>query len=146
MTLKGQRNHYNVKLLRGYGVSINLKDNKVVLKDGAHDITGKQEKEEWFVTKIPYEKIVISGKGYVSTEAIQLLTSKNINVLLTDTYGNPVSFMNNIMSSNTSTRYRMGQYQTFSDPVNREYLQKWILSEKLSSQINFLKSIEKNKV
>src|SRR3972149_6950931 len=146
LTLKGKKNHYNIKLLRGYGVSINIKENKIILKNGTHDITGKQETEKWFVTKIPYEKIVISGKGYVSTEAIQLLTSKNINVLLTDTYGNPVSFMNNVMSSNTATRYRMGQYQTFSDYSKKEYLQKWILSEKLSSQINFLKSIERNEV
>ena len=146
MTLKGHKNHYNIKLLRGYGVSINIKGNKIILKNGSHDITGKQEKEEWFVTKIPYEKIVISGKGYVSTEAISLLSQKNINVLLTDTYGNPVSFMNNVMSSNTSTKYRMGQYQTFLDPVKKEYLQKWIVSEKLSSQINFLKSAENNDV
>ena len=146
MTLRGRKNHYNIKLLRGYGVSINIKQNKIILKNGTHDITGKQDKEEWFVTKIPYEKIVISGKGYVSTEAIQLLTSKNINILLTDTYGNPVSFMNNIMSSNTSTKYRMGQYQAFSDPAKKEYLQKWILSEKLTSEINFLKSIERNEV
>jgi len=93
LTLRGKRNHYNIKLLRGYGVSINIKNNKIILKNGSHDITGKQESEEWFVTKIPYEKIVISGKGYVSTEAIQLLTSKNINILLTDTYGNPFSLM-----------------------------------------------------
>ena len=146
MTLKGRKNHYNIKLLRGYGVSINIKENKIILKNGSHDITGKQEKEEWFVTKIPYEKIVISGKGYVSTEAISLLSQKNINVLLTDTYGNPISLMNNVMSSNTSTKYRMGQYQTFSDPVKKKYLQKWIVSEKLSSQINFLKSTERNDV
>ena len=146
MTLKGHKNHYNIKLLRGYGVSINIKNNKIILKNGSHDITGESEKEEWFVNKIPYEKIVISGKGYVSTEAISLLSKKNINVLLTDTYGNPISYMNNVMSSNTSTRYRMGQYQTFSDPVKREYLQKWILSEKFQSQINFLKSIEQDDV
>jgi hypothetical protein len=34
MTLKGKKNHYNVKLLRGYGVSISLKANRVYLKDG----------------------------------------------------------------------------------------------------------------
>ncbi|GFN42015.1 MAG: hypothetical protein YK1312THETA_2170005, partial [Marine Group I thaumarchaeote] len=61
MTLKDHKNHYNIKLLRGYGASINIKENKIILKNGSHDITGKQEKEEWFVTKIPYEKIVISG-------------------------------------------------------------------------------------
>lgn len=41
MTLIGKKNHYNVKLLRGYGVSINLKDNKIILKDGQRDSTGK---------------------------------------------------------------------------------------------------------
>jgi CRISPR-associated protein Cas1 len=142
MTLHGRKNHYNVKLLRGYGVSINLKDNKIILKNGQNDITGKSDKEEWFVTKIPYEKIVISGKGYVSTEAIKLLSEKNINVLLTDTYGHPHAFMNNVMNSNTSTRYRMAQYDTFRDPDKVSYLRKWILDSKLESQINFLKSLE----
>ena len=56
MTLRGHKNHYNIKLLRGYGVSINIKQNKIILKNGTHDITGKQDYEEWFVTKIPYKK------------------------------------------------------------------------------------------
>lgn len=64
MTLKGKKNHYNIKLLRGYGVSINLKDNRIILKNGMNDITSKSEKEEWFVTQIPYEKIVISFRGF----------------------------------------------------------------------------------
>ncbi len=142
MTLKKQRNHYNVKLLRGYGVSINVKDNHLILKNGQNDITGQFEKEEWFVSKIPYEKIVISGKGYVSTEAISILNQNNINVILADTYGNPISFMNGGMVSNTAIRYRMGQYDTFRDPVKVLQLQKWILKEKIQSQINFFKSLE----
>ena len=44
MTLKRHHNHYNIKLLRGYGVSINIKQNKIILKKSTHDITGKQEK------------------------------------------------------------------------------------------------------
>jgi CRISPR-associated protein Cas1 len=52
MTLKNKKNHYNVKLLRGYGVSINLKDNRIILKNGQHDITGKSETEEYFVTLV----------------------------------------------------------------------------------------------
>jgi len=48
LTLKGKRNHYNVKLLRGYGVLINVKDNHLILKNGQNDITGISEKEEWF--------------------------------------------------------------------------------------------------
>lgn len=34
MTVAGQKNHYSVKLLKGYGVSINLKDNRLCLKGG----------------------------------------------------------------------------------------------------------------
>jgi CRISP-associated protein Cas1 len=34
----------------------------------------------------PYERIVIAGKGYVSTDAIQLLTDHNINVILLDSF------------------------------------------------------------
>ncbi|WP_264357935.1 hypothetical protein [Candidatus Nitrososphaera evergladensis] len=34
MTLLGKKNHYNVKLLKGYGCSIRLKDNKAVLGEG----------------------------------------------------------------------------------------------------------------
>jgi CRISPR-associated protein Cas1 len=142
MTQKNQRNHYNVKLLRGYGVSISLKNNYLVLKNGQNDITGISEKEEWFVSKIPYEKIVISGKGYVSTEAISLLNQNNINVILTDTFGNPLSFMNSAMVSNVSIKYRMGQYDTFRNPEKVLHLQKWILKEKIQSQIKFFKSLE----
>lgn len=142
MTEKGQRNHYNVKLLRGYGISINVKDNRLILKNGQNDITGQSEKEEWFVSKIPYEKIVISGKGYISTEAISILNQNNINVILTDTYGNPVSFMNGSMVSNTAIKYRMGQYDTFRDPLKVLHLQKWILKQKIQSQISFFKSLK----
>jgi len=56
MTLKGKKNHYNVKLLRGYGVSITLKDNKISLKNGT-DVFGHAEKEEYFVTRMHYKKI-----------------------------------------------------------------------------------------
>ena len=143
MTLIGKKNHYNVKLLRGYGVSINLKDNKIILKNGQYDITGKSETEEYFVTRMPYEKIVLSGRGYVSTDAIKLLSEKNVNVILTDTYGNPVSSMNGTMSSATSTRYRMGQYEAFRDPDKVKYLRRKLLSDKLESQINFFKYLDK---
>lgn len=47
MTVKGQKNHYNIKVLRGYGVSIALKDNKVCLCNGTDIFIGEAEKEEW---------------------------------------------------------------------------------------------------
>ena len=98
MTLKGKTNHYNVKLLRGYGISINLKDNRIILKNGQNDITGKSETEEHFVTRMPYEKIVMSGKGYVSTEALSLLSQHNRNLILVDTYGRATTYLNLFLS------------------------------------------------
>ena len=32
MTLKGKQNHYNVKYLSGYGISIKQKDNQIILQ------------------------------------------------------------------------------------------------------------------
>ena len=144
MTLKGKRNHYNVKLLRGYGCGIRMKGNRVVLKDGTDPFTGKQETEEWFATQIPYERIVIVGKGYVSTEAIMVLAGHNINVILLDNYGNLVTNMCKTMSSNTATKYRMGQYDTFRNPAKVLALQKQALRAKLQSQISFLESLQQS--
>jgi len=141
VTNLGKKNHYNIKLLRGYGISITLKNNKIILKDGSDDITGKTNMESWFVKQIPYEKIVISGKGYLSTGALSLLNQNKINVLVVDIFGNPVSFINGAMVSNTTIRNRMGQYDTFRDKSKVLQLQRWILKEKLQSQINFLTSV-----
>ena len=146
MTLKGKKNHYNVKLLRGYGCSIRLKANRICLKDGADPFNGQAEKEEWFVTQIPYERIVIAGKGYVSTDAIQLLTDHNINVILLDTFGKLVANMNNVMSSPTGTSYRIAQYDTFRNPAKVLELQKNLLTAKLQSQISFLKDLRRDEV
>jgi len=146
MTLKNHKNHYNVKLLRGYGVSISLKNSKIILKNGSHDITGESQKEEWFVNRMPYEKIIVSGKGYISTEAMSVLSEHNRHVILVDTYGNPVTFLEPVRSSYTATKYRMGQYDTFRDKSKCKYLSKQIVKAKLDSQIRFLESIQKPKL
>src|SRR2546425_3280932 len=146
MTLKGHKNHYNVKLLRGYGASISLRNNKVCLKGGKDIFSGHQEVEEWFVTQIPYERIVISGKGYISTDAIQLLTDHNINVILLDSFGKMVANMNNVMSSPTGTSYRIGQYDTFRDSDKVLEMQKNLLAAKIQSQISFLKDLRSDEV
>ena len=139
VTQKGKHNHYNVKLLCGYGVSISLKDNQIHLKNGIDIISGKSEVESWFITQLPYEKIVISGKGYISTDALKLLNQNNRNVILANTYGKPVSFLNGMMESLTATKYRMAQYDTFRDSKKCLYLQRQTVKSKLESQIRFLK-------
>lgn len=143
MTLKNHKNHYNVKFLSGYGLSISLKNNKIQLKNGTYPYSEKQDSEEWFITNIPYEKIVISGKGYISTEAISLLNENNRNVVITDTYGKPVSLMNGCMDSLTATKYRMAQYDAFRNPEKCLYLTREFLKSKLESQIRFLEWLDR---
>jgi len=146
MTLKNQKPHFNVKFLKGYGSSISIKNFEVTLKNGMSPFSDSQEKETWYITKIPYEKIILSGKGYVSTDAVKLLTKRNIQILITDTYGNPISFMSNLMNSETSTRYRMGQYDTFRDESKKSQLQKKVSIDKLDSQLRLLRRIDADPV
>ncbi len=140
MTLPGKKNHYNVKFLKGYGHSISVKNSKIILKD-CHDPFSEPTKEEWFVKNMPYEKIILSGKGYVSTEALSLLSENNRNVILLDTYGKPVTFCNGMMDSLTATKYRMAQYDTFRDESKRQYLERQMISAKKESQLKLLKLI-----
>lgn len=142
LTVKGKTNHYNVKFLKGYGFSIKVKDSKIVLKN-CSDPFKEPEVEEWFVNNMPYEKIVMSGKGYISTEALSLLSRYHRNLILVDTNGRATTYLNPVTESLTNTRYRIGQYDTFRNCSKSDYLSRQILKAKLDSQINFLKSTNK---
>jgi len=139
LALKEKRNHYNVKFLKGYGFSINVKNSKIILKDN-HDPFSEGTTEEWFVKDMPYDRIVLQGKGYISTEGLSLLSENNRTVILLDNHGNPVTFCSGVRDSLTATRYRMAQYDTFRDKAKTDYLTEQILKAKLESQIRFLKS------
>lgn len=143
MTLKDSHNHYNIKFLKGYGFSIKVKNSKIILKNIA-DPFKEPEVEEWFVNNMPYEKIVMSGKGYISTEALDLLSQHHRNLILLDVYGRPITYLNPVVESLTNTQYRIGQYDTFRDESKRDYLSRQIVKAKLDSQINFLKSTNKS--
>ena len=145
MTVKGKPNHYNVKFLKGYGFSIKVKDSKIILKN-CYDPFKEPEVEEWYVKNMPYEKIVMSGKGYISTEALSLLSGHHRNLILVDTYGRATTYLNPVTESLTNTRYRIGQYDTFRDPVKKDYLSTQIVKAKLDSQIDFLKSTNKSEL
>lgn len=143
MTKKNQQNHYNVKFLKGYGHSISVKDSKIILKNN-YDPFSEPTTEEWFVKNMPYEKIVLQGKGYISTDALSLLSKNNRNVILLDNHGKPITFMNGMMDSLTATKYRMAQYDTFRNPEKCEYLCKQIILAKKESQLKLLKLIGSN--
>jgi len=112
---KNHKNHYNIKFLSGYGFSIKVKDSKIVLKN-CFDPFKEPQVEEWYPKNMPYEKIILSGKGYISTEALSHLSENNRNAILLDTYGKLISYMNPVMESLTATNYRIAQYDTFHDP------------------------------
>jgi CRISPR/Cas system-associated endonuclease Cas1 len=85
---------HRVKLLRGYGMGITLKDNQIILKNGKHFYEKDHEIETYFPSRFPYERIIVSGNGILSTTAIKALSQNNINLIFTDSYGNPVSSLN----------------------------------------------------
>jgi len=138
-----ERNH-RVKLLRGFGMGITLKDNQIILKNGKHFYESKHEIESFFPSRFPYERIVISGKGILSTDAIKSLSENNVNVILTDSFGNPVSSFNFPMVSGIGSRNRIGQYDTFRDIAKVTYLQRQILHAKFQSQIYFLSQLKED--
>ena len=92
MALKNQNNPYNFKLLSGYGISIKQKDNQIILNHKPDPFL-EYDTEEWFVTNILYKKLVISGNGYITFNALKLLVTYNRNIILTDTSGKPVCLM-----------------------------------------------------
>jgi len=144
LTLKGQKNHYNVKFLKGYGLSIRQSNNQIQFTDGKNPFSDDKDTESYYVSDIPYEKIVVSGNGYISTNAIESLLENNIHIILTDTFGVPITSITKPMFSGVGTKRKMAQYATFSDDTKREVLQKMYLKKKISSQIEFLKSVSNN--
>ena len=133
-----KQQHFHVKFLKGYGFSIKVKDSKLVLKN-CYDPFSKPEIEEWFVKDMPYDRIVLQGKGYISTESLSLLSENNRAVVLLNNRGKQVSFCHEMRESLTATKYRIAQYDTFRDKSKTDYLTQQITKAKIQSQIKFLK-------
>ncbi len=138
-----EKNH-RVKLMSGYGMAITTKDNQIILKNGKHFYEKDHQIESHYPSKFPYERLVISGKGILSTDAIKSLSENNVNVILTDSYGNPVSSLNFPMVSGIGSRNRMNQYDTFRDEAKITYLQRQLLEAKFQSQIDFLCTLKED--
>jgi CRISP-associated protein Cas1 len=145
MTLQGKTNHYGIKYLRGFSLALRMDDKRVLLRNGTDLLTSKHEDETWFVNQLPYERIIISGKGFISTEAIKRLSKNNVNIILLDTFGNYISNISRVMSSDIGTKNRIGQYDTFRDFDKVCYLQNQLVKAKLTSHINLLKEFKLDK-
>jgi len=54
LTLKNHKPHFNIKFLKGYGFSINVKDSKIILKNN-FDPFSEPQTEEWFAPSFALE-------------------------------------------------------------------------------------------
>ena len=95
---------------------------------------------------MPYDRIVLQGKGYISPEGLSLLSENNKTVILLDTFGNQITICHGIRDSYTATKYRIAQYDTFRDKTKTDYLSRQITRGKLESQIKFLKSTNNSEI
>jgi CRISP-associated protein Cas1 len=120
-------------LLQGYGLSIKVQNSRLVFSQGIDPFSDKREKLELPASACPFDKVVIQGRGYVSTEALERLAESNINVVMLDKRGKLFSYFHKIGGHEPLIRQK--QYDTFRDPKKLEYLRKWIVSQKIESQI-----------
>ena len=127
-------------LLQGYGLSLKVKNTRLVFTDGIDIRTGKQNRIELPASKCNFDKVVIQGKGFVSTEALERLAEGNINVIMLDKRGKLYSHFNQIGGSNEPL-IRQKQYDCFRDEKRLEYLRKWVVAQKIDSQIQLFKEL-----
>lgn len=132
--------------LQGYGLSIKVKDTRLVFSQGTSPFTKQEPPLEIPVSKCSFDKVIIQGKGFVSTEALERLAESNINVIMLDKRGKLYSYFHQIGGHEPLVRQK--QYQSFADQTKLEYLRKWVVSEKIQSQIDLFKEfvIEQRKI
>jgi CRISP-associated protein Cas1 len=127
--------------LTGYGLSVSVKNARLVFKQGINDPFRKEKIEpiELPASACDFDKVIIQGKGYVSTEALQILAENNINVIMLDKRGKLFGYFNQVRGADPLIRQK--QYDCFRDESRLEYLRKWIVRQKLESQIQLFKEI-----
>ena len=125
--------------LQGYGSSIRVKDTRLIFTQGTHAFSKEREIIETSVRACNFDKVIIQGDGYVSTKALQLLAENNIGVVMLDNRGKLFSYFNQI--SNSEPLIRQNQYDAFRDEEKADGLRKWIMRERISSQIALFKEL-----
>ena len=123
--------------LHGYGLSLKVKNTRMVFSQGLDPFSDKKETLELPATACQFDKVILQGKGYVSTEALERLAESNINVIMLDKRGKLYSYFHQI--GGHEPLIRQNQYDSFRDESKLEHLRKWVVSEKIQSQINLFK-------
>lgn len=123
--------------LHGYGLSVSVKNTRLSFKQGLSPFSEKQEWLELPSTKCTFDKVIIQGKGFVSTEALERLSESNINVMMLDKRGKLYSYFHQIGGHDPLIRQK--QYDAFRDEKKLEFLRKWLIKQKIESQIQLFK-------
>jgi len=75
--------------LTGYGLSLSIKNTRLSFKQGSIPFDGQKVRAvELPASACNFDKVIIQGNGYVSTEALQRLAESNINVIMLGKRGN----------------------------------------------------------
>lgn len=127
--------------LTGYGLSIKVQNTRLVFKQGINDPFRRETPEtlELPASACNFDKVIIQGKGYVSTEALQRLAEANINVVMLNKRGRLFSYFHQIGGHEPLIRQK--QYDCFRDEARLDYLRKWIVSEKIQLQIQLFRDL-----
>ena len=126
--------------LTGYGLTVKAQNTSLIFKQVIDDSFNREKPEalELPASAANFDKLIIQGKGYASTEALARLAESNINVIMFDKRGELYSYFHAIGGTNEPL-IRQKQYDCFRDEKKIEYLRKWIVSEKIESQIALFK-------
>jgi len=124
--------------LQGFGISIKVENGKLLIIGGKDRITREQQVIE-ITDNANFDKILIEGNsGWISFSALEWLSYLGINVVMVDTKGRLYGNLNQIKGDTEST-IRQQQYDCFRAEKQLEYLRKWIVTERITSQIILLR-------
>ena len=121
-------------ILQGYNKSIHKKNNNLIIK----------EKEEE-IYQIPAKKvsdILINAKGYITFDALTLISQNNIPLLSTNYYGQIEYILESPQNENITLRKK--QYKT-SENKQGLLIAKEIITSKMKNQYSTQKTLNKNK-
>lgn len=130
--------------LTDYRLSLTVKNTRLVFEQEINDPFRKRGKEKQDIMELPasacpFDKVIIQGRAYVSMEDLQILAENEINVVLLDRRGKIFSYFNQIRGSDPLVRQK--QYDCFRDEAKLEHLRKWVIREKIESQIRLFSKI-----
>jgi len=119
----------------GFGKFIGRKGETIVVKEDGKIVQRLQPSQ--------LEQVIISGKGSVSTDALELLASHGVDVLIVSFRGEVLARLSPPEMRTVSTRRE--QYEAYKDERGVQ-IAKEVIKSKLRNQASFLASLAKRRV